>query len=168
MNSDKTISKFMNDVIRARAEAFRQNIKANAVLINKNLVKIPELLSVAPLGVCVTPPMICGLGVYDAGELLPEDYAFAVTHIESVEEIEQIVKERGEYKHRAEVTERIAKNACAIVFTREIDEEEWAKVIAQYKEEHGLFDEAGITDNMLYDYLKERAEKELAEEEKDD
>lgn len=80
------------------------------------------------------------------------------------EEVEKIVKERDEYKHHAEVTERIAKNACAIVFTREIDEEEWAKVIVQYKEEHGLFDEAGITDNMLYDYLKERAEKDLAEE----
>ncbi len=112
MNSDKTISEFINDVMRARAEAFRQNIKANAVLINKNLVKIPELRSVAPLGACVTPPMICGLGVYDAGELLPEDYAFAVTHIESVEEIEQIVKERGEYKHRAEVAEMALKNAA--------------------------------------------------------
>lgn len=85
MNSDKTISKFMNDVIRARAEAFRQNIKANAVLINKNLVKIPELYHIPLLGAGVVPPMICGLGVYDAGELLPEDYAFAVTHIETGE-----------------------------------------------------------------------------------
>ena len=112
MNSDKTISEFINDVIRARAEAFRQNIKANAVLINKNLVKIPELYHIPPLGAGVVPPMICGLGVYDAGELLPEDYAFAVTHIESVEEIEQIVKERGEYKHRAEVAEMALKNAA--------------------------------------------------------
>lgn len=110
MNSDKTISKFMNDVIRARAEAFRQNIKANAVLINKNLVKISELYHISPLGVSVIPPMICGLGVYDAGELLPEDYAFAVTHIE---EVKNIVKERDEYKHRAEVAEKALQYAVS-------------------------------------------------------
>lgn len=112
MNSDKTISKFMNDVIRARAEAFRQNIKANAVLINKNLVKIPELYHIPLLGAGIVPPMICGLGAYDAGELLPEDYAFAVTHIETGEEVEKIVKERDEYKHRQEVAERALRNAA--------------------------------------------------------
>ena len=89
MNSNKTIGEFTHDVIRARAEAFRQNIKANAVLINKNLVKIPELYHIPLLGAGVVPPMICGLGVYDAGELLPEDYAFAVTRIETSEEESQ-------------------------------------------------------------------------------
>lgn len=78
------------------------------------------------------------------------------------------VFEAEKAKHRAEVAERMAKNACSIVFTREIDDKDWAEVICQYKEEHGLFDEVGITDDMLYDYLKEQTEKELAEERKND
>lgn len=106
MNSNKTIGEFTHDVIRARAEAFRQNIKANAVLINKNLVKIPELYHIPLLGAGVVPPMICGLGVYDAGELLPEDYAFAVTHIETVEEVEKVIKERDKYKRALELMAR--------------------------------------------------------------
>ena len=78
----------------------------------------------------------------------------------------ELEKRVEEAEHRAVVAERMAKNACSIVFTREIDDKDWAEVICQYKEEHGLFDEVGITDDMLYDYLKEQAEKELAEERK--
>lgn len=143
MNSDKTISKFMNDVIRARAEAFRQNIKANAVLINKNLVKIPELYHIPLLGAGVVPPMICGLGVYDAGELLPEDYAFAVTYIGTVEETEKIIKERDEYKHRAEVAELALREAYEIIV--------------------GEFGGNNVSDEVA-DALRQ-AEKELEEEE---
>lgn len=143
MNSDKTIGEFMNDVMRARAEAFRQNIKANAVLINKNLVKISELYHIPPLGAGVVPPMICGLGVYDAGELLPEDYAFAVTHIETVEEVEKIVKERDEYKHHAEVAELALREAYEIIV--------------------GEFGGNNVSDEVA-DALRQ-AEKELEEEE---
>lgn len=71
----------------------------------------------------------------------------------------------AEWKRRAEVAERIAREACKIVFSQEIDEEDWENVIYLYKEKHEKYrDEFGITEDMLYDCLKEQADKELAEE----
>lgn len=81
-------------------------------------------------------------------------------------EVDEIVKERNEYKHRAEVAGRIAKRACDIVFSQEIDSEEWDEAIFNYKKEKGIR-EIGITPNILYDYLKEQAEKELERERKE-
>lgn len=79
-----------------------------------------------------------------------------------------LVKERDEYKHRAEVAEKIAEEACEIVFCEAIDNEEWDEVIRNYKETKEKYsDEFGITDEMLYDYLHEKAEKKLQEERKD-
>lgn len=70
-----------------------------------------------------------------------------------------------DYKHRAKVAEKIAKEACEIVFCEAIDNEEWDEVIRNYKETKEKYsDEFGITDEMLYDYLHEKAEKELQEE----
>ena len=81
------------------------------------------------------------------------------------EEVEQIVKERDEYKHRAEVAEKIAREACGIVFSQEIDDEDYDNVLYEYKEQNEKYcDEVGVTDNMLYDYLQEKSEKELQED----
>ena len=86
-----------------------------------------------------------------------------IKQLYSGEEVERIVKEREEYKHRAEVAQLVAKRACDIVFSQEIDSEDWDEAIFNYKKEKGIR-EIGITPNILYDYLKEQAEKELAEE----
>lgn len=75
----------------------------------------------------------------------------------------------SEWKHRAQVAEKIAKEACEIVFCEEIDNEEWDEVIWNYKETKEKYsDEFVITDEMLYDYLHEQAEKELREERKNE
>ena len=73
--------------------------------------------------------------------------------------------ERAE--HRAEVSQLIAEKACELVFSEEINDEDWVNVIFNYKKEKGI-QEIGITTNILYDYLKDQAEKELAEERKDE
>lgn len=73
------------------------------------------------------------------------------------------VLEAAKAERRAEVAGLIAKRACDIVFSQEIDSEEWDEAIFNYKKEKGIR-EIGITPNILYDYLKEQAEKELAEE----
>ena len=52
-------------------------------------------------------------------------------------------------ERRAEVAQLIAKRACELVFSEEINDEDWVNV----------------TTNILYDYLKDQAEKELAKEE---
>lgn len=90
-----------------------------------------------------------------------------IKQLYSGKEVEQIAKERDEYKHRAEVVQLVAKRACDIVFSQELDSEDWDEVIFNYKKEKGIR-EIGITPNILYDYLKEQAEKELAEEGKDE
>lgn len=72
-----------------------------------------------------------------------------------------------EAEHRTFVMQLALKNACEIVFSQEIDDEDWDDVIFNYKKEKGIR-EIGITPNILYDYLKEQAEKELAEEKKDE
>ena len=76
-----------------------------------------------------------------------------------------VIGDVSEWKHRTEVAEKIAKEACEIVFCEAIDNEEWDEVIRNYKETKEKYsDEFGITDEMLYDYLHEKAEKELQEE----
>lgn len=70
-------------------------------------------------------------------------------------------------EHRAEVAQLIAKRACDIAFSEEINNEEWDEVIFNYKKEKGIR-EIGITPNILYDYLKEQSEHELAEEGEDE
>lgn len=65
------------------------------------------------------------------------------------EEVEQIVKERDEYKHRAEVAERALENACVVILSSRNGDQP-RRLRAYYKA-----------------YL-EAAEKELAEEREDD
>lgn len=65
-------------------------------------------------------------------------------------EVEQIVKERDEYKHRAEVAERALKNVC-----RNIIEDE----------EDGI--EVAPRDEVLYNAYLWQAENELQEERKE-
>lgn len=75
----------------------------------------------------------------------------------------------SEWKHRAEVAEKIAREACGIVFSQEIDDEDYDDVLYEYKEQNEKYcDEIGVTDDILYDYLKEQSEKELQEEMKDE
>ena len=118
-------------------------LKKHRVVVEKSLIPEDD-------NVCVLP------------NIPPE-----VKQLYSGEEVEQIVKERDEYKHRAERAERQARKACEVVFSEEIDNEPWDDMLYIYKDECGI-DELGITSDMLYNYLKEQAEKELAEEGKND
>lgn len=72
-----------------------------------------------------------------------------IKQLYSGEEVEQIVKEREEYKHRAEVAERALENACVVILSSRNGDQP-RRLRAYYKA-----------------YL-EAAEKELAEEGKDE
>lgn len=63
-------------VIEAEKEALHRGIKANSVVINRNMVEVPELWSTG----FSTPHMICGLNVYLTKCDLPDGYSFAVFH----------------------------------------------------------------------------------------
>lgn len=67
-------------------------------------------------------------------------------------------------KHRADVADRIGKKACDIVFSQEIDGEDWECAVSAYKELNDICSEYGddvITEDMLYRYLQEQAEREI-------
>ena len=72
----------------------------------------------------------------------------------------ELERRLAEAERHAEVAARMAKRACDIVFSQEIESEEWDEAIFNYKKDKGIR-EIGITPNILYDYLKAQAEKEL-------
>lgn len=74
-----------------------------------------------------------------------------IKQLYSGKEVEQIVKERDEYKHRAEVAERALSNACRNIIADEKD---------------GI--EIEPRDEVLYKAYLKQAEKELQEERQDD
>ena len=72
-------------------------------------------------------------------------------------------------KHRADVADRIAKKACDIVFSQEIDGEDWECAVSAYKELNDIGSEYGddvITEDILYRYLQEQAQREIEKEKK--
>lgn len=60
-------------IVEAKHEAIRNGIKANSIVINDNLVRVPESFG-------EYQEMICGLKTYRTSCELPEDYVFAVFH----------------------------------------------------------------------------------------
>lgn len=63
---------------KAEKEAFKQHIRANTVLINKQLAMVePGLFFPNNHSVTHMPPMICGLAAYLTDEL-PENFAFSI------------------------------------------------------------------------------------------
>lgn len=83
------------------------------------------------------------------------------------EEVEQIVKERDKYKHRAEVAERAFDIAADLVMSQEIDEEDYEDIIYEWNGKRGKSNYSFTIDD-LKEYILEQAEKELEEERKDE
>jgi len=59
---------------QAVARATAEGIKANSIVLNSNLVKVPEIFG-------MNPPMICGLRAYMTTLELPDGYAFSVQDV---------------------------------------------------------------------------------------
>lgn len=70
------LQELIERVMEAEQEALHKGIEANSILINKNMVEVPELWSTR----FRTPHMICGLNVYVTKHDLPGGYSFAVFH----------------------------------------------------------------------------------------
>lgn len=101
----------------------------------------------------------------DAGLRFGENLTATFDHI-ALEREHELERRLAEAERHAEVAARMAKRACDIVFSQEIESEELDEAIFNYKKDKGIR-QLGITPNILYDYLKAQAEKELAEEGKD-
>lgn len=60
-------------ILEAIKESIKADIKANSIVINRNLVKVPEAFG-------QYPAMICGLKCHFTSNDLPDDYLFSVLH----------------------------------------------------------------------------------------
>lgn len=102
--------KFFELVKKATAQAMNDGIKANSIVINENMVRVPETWFNVPLiGARKLPNMICGLNVYLTKNELPENYAFAVLEGPNnrLAEFEAIGMEPDELRKAAELYRRV-------------------------------------------------------------
>lgn len=102
-------NKFYELVKKATSQALSEGIKANSIVINENIIKVPETWIKTPLGARRLPEMICGLNVYLTTNELPENYSFAV--LEGPEnrlaQFESIGIEPDELRKAAELYRRV-------------------------------------------------------------
>ena len=101
---------FYSLVKKAYAEAIQNGIKANSIIINKNMVKVPEFGMRLPTGDgIIIPAMFCGLNVYFTKDELPENYSFAVLEGPDTRlaQFESIGMEPEELRKAAELYRRI-------------------------------------------------------------
>lgn len=95
----------------AIAEAHKHYVKANAVLLNKNVVLVREGYLQIGSSIKEFPPMICGLTAILTDEL-PDNAAFVVTQIQSFET--KVEKARREAKQEL-IEELRTKSLAEIV-----------------------------------------------------
>ena len=100
---------FIEQVKKATAQAMREGIDANSIVINEHMVRVPETWIRTPLGARMLPRMICGLNVYLTTNELPENYAFAVLEgpNDRLAQFESIGMEPDELRKAAELYRRV-------------------------------------------------------------
>lgn len=76
-----TINELINRINEAKALAYKQHIKANAIIINENFVSVPSTF----VGNAEYPPMICGLEMHFTKAELPDNTMFAVCEVRETE-----------------------------------------------------------------------------------
>lgn len=75
------INELINRINEAQALAYQQYIRANAIIINENFVRVPAKL----VGNAEYPPMICGLEMHYTKAELPDNAMFAVCEVRETE-----------------------------------------------------------------------------------
>jgi hypothetical protein len=101
---------FLEFVQKVTAQAMSEGIKANSIVINENMVRVPELTFSDCFGnVRTVPRMICGLNVYLTTKELPEGYSFAVMEgpPNRLQQFESIGMEPDELRKAAELYRRV-------------------------------------------------------------
>lgn len=79
--------KFYKQIMEAKQEAFRENIKANMLVINEKsgIAKVTSNIFSHSGSISVLPPMICGLESYISKNELPEDVSFVMLEAPNTE-----------------------------------------------------------------------------------
>ena len=74
------MEEFIELINEAKKEAIKNNIMANVIIINENLVKTDAFCFPVDNSIEYLPPMICGLEVKLTKNELPDNVAFAITN----------------------------------------------------------------------------------------
>ena len=100
---------FIESVRKARAHALAEGIKANSIVINENMVEVPDAWINMLHGARHLPRMICGLNVYLTKDELPENYSFAVCEGpgDRLSKFESIGMEPDELRKAAELYRKV-------------------------------------------------------------
>lgn len=103
-----TINELMDRINEAQALAYRQHIKANAIIINENFVSVPSTL----VGNAEYPPMICGLEAHYTRAELPDNAMFAVCEVMETkrEQAIRLAKRDLCYKIKDYINDKIVEN----------------------------------------------------------
>lgn len=83
-----SINELINRIHEAQALAFQEHIQANAIVINENFVKVPEVIVRDRDHIFsdkIYPPMICGLEMHFTKAELPDNTMFAVCEVMETE-----------------------------------------------------------------------------------
>lgn len=114
MNSIKVNTQcYIKTVREAHARAISEGIQANAIVINRNMVKVPETWVAGTDGRTITslPEMICGLNIIWTMDELPDNYSFALMagyrDNARLAEFEAIGMEPEELRKAAEIYRKI-------------------------------------------------------------
>lgn len=101
--------KFIQLVKKATAQAISEGIEANSIVINENMVRVPETWFRTSFGAHCLPRMICGLNVYLTTDELPDNYSFAVLEgpTNRLAQFESIGMEPDELRKAAELYRRV-------------------------------------------------------------
>ena len=104
---DVPMSEFIEMICKAEVEAIKDGIRANSIIINTNMVRVPEFIAGGYKGYRIVPPMVCGLNVYLSKNDLPDGYSFAVFEGPDrggrLEQFESIGMEPMELRKAAEI-----------------------------------------------------------------
>lgn len=120
ITADDVISesaKSLSDMLaEAKAEALKEGIKANTVIIDEHFAKVNAFDFVWVRDVMHLPPMICGLEIQVSDEL-PDGYDFAVLEVPETERDRLVRKAKAEVA--VEIFEEIEFDIHQLMFDRD-------------------------------------------------
>lgn len=112
-----TTNQLYKMIQEAQKKAFEEHINANMIIINENLIKVPQFTYGTNIGgfqhAYSCPPMICGLEVHVTKDDLPKNISFSL--VEGSRQIDKIISRKC--KKTAEdilnkVKDFLIKNSC--------------------------------------------------------
>lgn len=87
---------FQEMVMEAVKQAFKEGIKANSIIINKDFVRVKKSWINNGFSYSELPDMICGLECYFTDNELPDNYSFAVLETSQTERERLISQAKAE------------------------------------------------------------------------